>query len=145
MGETQGYGTSNMITTLHHIAIIVSSEESLQFYKLLGFKEIFRKVRENDAVVLLSGYGLELEVFIDPRHPKHQTELNEPIGLRHFALCVSGLLEQETERLKEAFSAAGYELEISPIMEDWTGTRFCFIKDFDGLSIELREQERKEI
>ena len=43
---------------LHHIAIIVSSEKSLVFYKLLGFNEVFRKVRKTDTVVLMEGNGI---------------------------------------------------------------------------------------
>lgn len=119
-----------MITGLHHIALIVSCERSLDFYRLLGFTETFRKKRKYDTAVLLDGHGLELEVFIDPSHPSHPE--TEPIGLRHFALRVDGL-EEEIERLKSE------GIEVGPVMEDWTGVRFCFIKDFDGLTIELHE------
>ena len=43
-----------MFQGLDHIAIIVSSEESVDFYKKLGFQEIDRIVRSYDAVVFLS-------------------------------------------------------------------------------------------
>ncbi len=119
-----------MITGLHHIAIIVSSEESLAFYRLLGFTETFRKIRKYDTAVLMDGYGMQLEIFIDPSHAPHPEQ--EPIGLRHFALKVEKL-EDEIERLK------GAGIEIGPVMEDWTGVRFCFVKDFDGLLVELHE------
>ena len=132
-----------MITSLHHVAFIVSSEETLRFYELLGFTEIFRKVRTNDVVVLMKGHGIQLEIFIDSRHPTHQIGMEEPIGLRHFALTVTGSLEDEIEELRGSFSTAGYDLDVGPIMEDWTGVRFCFIKDFDGLFVELRENNRK--
>ena len=125
--------------TVHHIALIVSSESSLQFYRLLGFQETFRKVRKDDTVVLMDGHGIQLEIFIDPRHPQHPSGMNEPIGLRHFALMVDGRLEDEIERLKSVFSCAGFDIEFGTIMEDWTGVRFCFMKDFDGVNIELRE------
>ena len=132
-----------MITFLHHVALIVSSEKSLRFYELLGFAEIFRKARTNDVVVLMEGQGIQLEIFIDSRHPVHPSRLEEPIGLRHFALTVSGNLEDEIEELRGTFSSVGYKFEVGPIMEDWTGVRFCFIKDFDGLPVELRENNRK--
>lgn len=119
-----------MITGLHHIAIIVSSERSLEFYKLLGFTETFRKKRKYDTAVLMDGYGLQLEIFIDPSHPLHPE--TEPVGLRHFALKVDGL-EEEIERLKSA------GVEVGPVMEDWSGVWFCFVKDFDGLLVELHE------
>ena len=132
-----------MITSLHHVALIVSSEESLRFYELLGFSEIFRKERTNDVVVLMEGHEIQLEIFIDSRHPAHPTGMEEPIGLRHFALSVSGNLGDEIDELRRSFSTAGYDIEVGPIMEDWTGVRFCFIKDFDGLPVELRENNRK--
>ena len=132
-----------MITSLHHVALIVSSKESLRFYELLGFSEIFRKARTYDVVVLMEGHGIQLEIFIDSRHPVHLSGMEEPVGLRHFALTVSDSLVDEIEVLKATFSTAGYELDVGPIMEDWTGVRFCFIKDFDGLSVELRENNRK--
>ena len=57
-----------MITGVHHIAVISSTEKSVEFYNRLGFKEIFRKSREYDTIVILERYGMQLEVFIDPNH-----------------------------------------------------------------------------
>ena len=122
-----------MITAVHHIAIIISKEEHLNFYKLLGFSEVFRKVRTYDTAVLLDGYGMELEIFIDGRHERRDSE---PLGLRHFALKVDGRLEDEIERLKAASSEV---LEVGPIMNDWRGVRFVFLKDQDGAVVELHE------
>jgi len=115
-----------MIEGLHHIAIISSSEESVRFYERLGFQSTFRKEREYDTIVLMTGNGIELEVFIDPRHSKQETE---PLGLRHLALKV--------DRIEDALCELG--LESGPIMSDWLGVRFCFIKDPDGLTIEFHE------
>ena len=120
--------------TMHHIAIIVSSEKSLMFYNLFGFKEIFRKVRKADTVVLMEGNGIQLEIFIDPIHPDHTEP--EPYGLRHFSLQVKDTLDKEIEYIR---SESTESLNVSPIMEDWTGVRFCFISDPDGTKIELRE------
>lgn len=124
-----------MITAYHHVAIIVSSERCLEFYRLLGFRESFRKIRKYDTAVLMDGYGIQLEIFIDPSHPSHISGPDEPIGLRHFALKVDKL-EDEIERLKAESKEV---IEVGPIMNDWTGVRFCFVKDYDGLSIELHE------
>ena len=107
---------------LHHIAIIVSSEKCLDFYKAFGFVETLRKERERDTVVLLKGYGVMLEIFIDPRHPKRLTP--EPLGLRHFALKVDDIEK----------AARG-----CVIQTDWIGERFCFVTDPDGNQIELHE------
>ena len=109
---------------IHHIALIVSGEGCLEFYKKLGFEERFRKERANDTVVLLSGHGAQLEVFIDPRHPKKAVP--EPLGLRHFALTVDDI-ENTVKDLG------------CPIQTDWVGERFVFISDPDGNKVELHE------
>ena len=62
-------GEWDMITGVHHFSIIASSEESVGFYEKLGFRENKRIERTYDTVVLMSGYGIGLEVFIDPSHP----------------------------------------------------------------------------
>ena len=49
-----------MITGVHHAAIIVSSLQSLHFYETLGFKEVLRKERKHDTVVLMDGYGFKM-------------------------------------------------------------------------------------
>lgn len=125
-----------MITAVHHIAMIVSSEKCLEFYKLLGFTENFRQEREHDIVVLMDGYGVQLEVFVDERHLKRG--ILEPLGLRHFALKVTEPLETEIQRLKDASSDG---LDIGQIMFDWVGQRFVFIHDYDGNVVELREED----
>lgn len=125
-----------MSTQIHHIALIVSSEQCLKFYKLLGFQESFRKQRTYDMAVLMYGHGMQLEIFVDRKHPSRYTVEKEPTGLRHFALQVDGKLEDEMERLKKESTEV---LNFGPIMEDWRGVRFVFMKDPDGAVIELHE------
>lgn len=122
-----------MITGVHHIAIIISSEDHLSFYRLLGFDECFRKVRAYDTVVLMEGNGIELEIFIDGNHKTYQTE---HLGLRHIALKVSSPLENEIVRIINASVDA---IDISPVMRDWKEERFVFMKDPDGTVVELHE------
>ena len=80
---------------------------------------------------------MQLEIFVDDRHPRRD-EL-EPTGLRHFALKTDLTLEEEMEEMRRRFETAGMNIEFGPIMNDWTGVKFCFTKDFDGMAIELRE------
>lgn len=117
-----------MITGVHHFAIISSSEESVRFYQKLGFRETFRRDRRYDTVVLLEGYGMQIEMFVDPNHPDRATS-PENIGLRHLALKV--------DRIEDVVERLG--LETGPIMNDWVGMRFAFTADPDGLPIELHE------
>ena len=119
-----------MITAFHHIALIVSSEEALRFYKLLGFTETLRFIRAYDTVVLMRSGSVELEIFIDANHPKREGV--EPIGIRHFALQVDSL-NTEIDRLK----ASG--LEVGETGRDWRGQSYCFIRDPDGIIVELHE------
>ena len=117
-----------MIQGIHHFAIIASSEESVRFYTKLGFRETYRRERKYDTIVLLQGYGIQLEIFVDPNHPERSTN-PENMGLRHLALKV----EKIVDAVKE------FDLEIGPIMNDWVGVRFAFAADPDGLPIELHE------
>ena len=116
-----------MIQAIHHVAMIVSSEESVSFYSRLGFQVTFRKTRQYDTVVLMEGYGIQLELFIDPNHPPKPNP--EPLGLRHLALKVDNI-ENTLETLK---------LESDSIMNDWLGKRFCYVQGPDGQLIELHE------
>lgn len=54
---------------LDHIALIVSSEEHLGFYRMLEFQETNRIERSNDTVVFMENGGIVLEIFVDPNHP----------------------------------------------------------------------------
>ena len=117
-----------MITGIHHIAIIASSEVSVDFYKKLGFQEIYRRNRMYDTVVLLDGHGMQLEIFVDLNHPERATS-PENLGLRHVALRV--------DKIEDTVEELG--LEIGPITNDWIGVRFALTADPDGLPIELHE------
>ena len=44
-----------------------------------------------DTVVLLTGFGFQLGVFIDSRHPQHPIDDQKPLGLRHMALHVDDI------------------------------------------------------
>lgn len=113
---------------LDHIALIVSAEESIQFYEKLGFKEGKRIERSYDTVVFMRYGQVSLEIFIDPKHPERVSE-PEAKGLRHIAFSVDSL----DEVMKE--------LECEEIRTDWFGRRFTFTKDPDGQPIELIEQK----
>ncbi|MCR5368462.1 VOC family protein [Eubacterium sp.] len=116
-----------MITGIDHFAIIVSSDDTLKFYQKLGFVEYYRKVRQYDTVVLLNGFGIRLECFIDDKHP--QRCIPEPLGLRHIAFKVDNI----EKTLKEL------EIKDAETSYDWVGTRYAFIKDSDYNIVELHE------
>ena len=76
--------------SLHHIAIICSSEDSIDFYKRLGFKEFFRKTRSYDSVVLMEGQDTRQEIFIDLNQHQRVTD-PETLGLRHIEIKVDDI------------------------------------------------------
>jgi len=118
-----------MIKRLHHTAIIVSSEVGVEFYKALGFIEENRIDRGYDQLIWLSGYGEKIELFIDSTHPARPTN-PEALGLRHLAFEVDDV-DAEWERLSK------YDPE--PIRIKDNGKKVFFVKDPDGLPIEIRE------
>lgn len=83
-------------------------------------------MREYDKVVLLSGYGIQLEIFVDPNHPVHETN-PERIGIRHLAFKVDS-----GEEISKVF-------ECTPIKQDWLGVNYCNTTDPDGTVVELHE------
>ena len=125
----------SIITGLHHIAILCSEREaSLRFYEALGFHVIESHVRpeRKDEVVMLDGPGIVLELFISEKHPQRVSN-PEAYGLRHLALRT-----ENAEVARENLITAGYNPE--PIRTDtFNGRKLFFVKDPDGLPIELHE------
>lgn len=111
---------------LNHIALIVSSEESLKFYEKLGFKESNRIKRSYDSVIFMECEDIVLEIFIDPNHPERVSK-PEAMGLRHIAFSISNL--DEITKM----------VPCENIRTDWFGRRFTFTKDPEGQPIELKE------
>lgn len=118
-----------MIKRLHHTAIIVSSEAGVVFYKALGFMEESRIDRGYDQIVWMNGYGEKLELFIDSTHPARVSN-PEALGLRHLAFEVDDV-DAERERLKQ--------FNPEPIKLKDNGKKVFFVKDPDGLPIEIRD------
>ena len=115
-----------MITALHHFSTISSSELSISFYEKLGFRVSFKKDRVKDTVVVMNGRGIQLEVFIDPSHPKRACD-PENLGLRGLSFKV------------DDFEDAKTQFECGPVMIDWFGQKYCITHDPDGLPIQFYE------
>ena len=129
-----------MITGLHHIAILCSNRErSLQFYEALGFRVYETHIRpeRSDEVIFMKqacaeSVGVILELFIAEDHPQRVTS-PEAYGLRHLALRVL-----DAEAMRQSLLISGYEPE-SIRIDTFNGKRLFFVKDPDGLPIELHE------
>ena len=121
-----------MINSLNHVALIVSKEECLEFYRKLGFKETQRTPRpeKNDVLIMMENKGAVLEVFIKPDAPLRLCK-PEAYGCRHHAFDVDNV-EEILELLKD------YECEKIRTTEE--GRRFVFISDLDHQPVEFMEK-----
>ena len=125
-----------MITGLHHVAILCSEKQpALDFYcGTLGFQVVLEYARPEraDEILMLEGYGFTIELFVEAGRPARPTE-PEAYGLRHLALHVD-----DVRKTVAKIIAAGYEAE--PLRQNpFYGKLLTFVKDPDGLPIELHE------
>ena len=131
------------ITAVHHVALIVSDyERSKEFYvDKLGFQIVRENFREDrqDYKLDLALDGVELEIFApaerDGNHSLHpqRPSFPEAYGLRHLAFKVTNIEETAAE-----LQAKGISLE--PIrVDEFSGGKFTFFQDPDGLPLELHE------
>ncbi len=125
------------LQSIHHIAIICSDYQvSKKFYtEVLGFSitgEHYRPERRSWKLDLSlhNDYTLELFSFPNaPRRPSHP----EACGLRHLAFAVKNLAESISQLEDKGVSTE--EIRTDP----YTGKRFTFFSDPDGLPLELYE------
>lgn len=126
-----------MFNKIHHIAIICSDyEKSKDFYvNKLGFTvlaEVYRAERKSYKLDLAVNGVYQIELF-SFENPPARPSRPEAQGLRHLAFEVDDI-EKEISRL----SAQGIVTE--PIrIDEFTGKRFTFFADPDGLPLELYE------
>ena len=82
--------------------------------------------------------GTQIELFSFPDPPARVTR-PEACGLRHLALAV-GDLDAAIAEIRRRAQEAGQTVEIEPVrVDEFTGARFTFFFDPDGLPIELYE------
>lgn len=121
---------------IHHIALICSDyDRSRGFYRdILGLpviREVYRAERQSWKCDLDAG-NAQIELFSFPAPPPRPSR-PEACGLRHLAFIVDDI-DAEVARL----AAAGVPCE--PIrVDEYTGQRFTFFADPDGLPLELYE------
>jgi glyoxylase I family protein len=126
-----------MLLRIHHAAIICSDYElSKRFYvDTLGLKvvaENFRRERSSYKLDLALPDGSQIELFSFPNAPARPS-YPEAQGLRHLAFEVD-----DVAKCKIELESKGVRVE--PIrLDEFTGKRFVFFADPDGLPLELYE------
>jgi len=124
---------------VHHIAIIATDyAKSKAFYcDILGFtlqSEAYREERDSWKGDLALNGEYVIELFSFPFPPARPSR-REACGLRHLAFSVD-----DVERAITHLQQHGVECE--PVRIDpFTGKRFTFFTDPDGLPLELYQQE----
>jgi len=122
---------------VHHIAIICQDyAASRRFYtEVLGLeviREVYRAERQSWKLDLaLQGHYI-MELFSFPAPPPRPSH-PEAAGLRHLAFAVSDL--EATVRDLTAHGVASEPIRV----DEFTGRRFTFIQDPDGLPLEFYE------
>jgi glyoxylase I family protein len=126
------------INRIHHIAVICFDyQKSKHFYsEILGFKilsEAYREARQSYKLDLEVGNQYQIELFSFPNPPARPSR-PEAAGLRHLAF--------EVDDIDEAIAhIKAFNVTIEPIrIDEFTGKRFTFFADPDGLPIEFYER-----
>jgi glyoxylase I family protein len=122
---------------VHHAAIICSDfERSKRFYtEVLGLSvvaEHFRAARHSWKLDLALPDGSQVELFSFPDAPPWPS-CPEAQGLRHLAFAVV-----DVGACKRRLESLGVSTEAVRV-DEYTGRRFVFFADPDGLSLELCE------
>lgn len=123
---------------VHHIAIIASDyERSKRFYcDVLGFtllQEVYRADRDSWKGDLALNGAYLIELFSFPSPPTRVSR-PEACGLRHLAFAVDDI-----KLAVIALNEAGVDCE-AVRTDEYTGRRFTFFADPDGLPLELYER-----
>jgi len=133
--------------TVHHIAISVTdAKRSENFYSFFGFTRMRRWEAEDKSlqiVHLKNNEGIILELFCyaaSQDAPAHtaSTKTELPVrGVKHFGLHVESI-----QKAKEEIEKHGIEI-VTDITKGRTGPFYFFIKDPDGILVEIMQEDIK--
>lgn len=125
------------LNSIHHLAIICSDYEvSKHFYtEILGLKilnEVYRADRNSHKLDLSVNGRYQIELFSFP-DPPERVSGPEARGLRHIAFEIDDLTQSVSELNRKGVITE--EIRV----DEFTGKKFVFFSDPDGLPIELYE------
>lgn len=130
----------------HHIAFSVSSVRvSVDFYKKLGFEELSFWQAEDKSLSIthlsLNGLILELFCYVTPQPAPesiHATNTDLPIiGTKHFGLKTESIEAARADLAAKGIVAADIEIK----QGKWY--KYFFIKDPDGILVEITDESRQ--
>ncbi|WP_428243400.1 SMU1112c/YaeR family gloxylase I-like metalloprotein [Gynuella sp.] len=132
-----------MLQGIHHVAIICSDyERSKHFYthilRLEIVAEHYRAARHSYKLDLKLPNGNQLELFSFPDPPARPSR-PEARGLRHLAFLVKSVDDVVAYLQQQG-------VMVEPIrVDEYTGRKYTFFQDPDGLPLELYEQDVTEV
>ena len=125
------------IVGTHHVAVLCSDyQRSKRFYvEVLGLEvvsEVYREARRSYKLDLKLPDGTQVELFSFP-DPPPRPSYPEACGLRHLAFAVDDLGAVVAHLQRHCIA-------VEPVrVDEYTGRRFTFFADPDGLPLELYE------
>lgn len=127
------------LSSIHHVALICSDyPRSKRFYtQVLGLRvlaEVYREARGSYKLDLALPDGGQLELFSFP-DPPPRPSYPEACGLRHLAFAVADIDTCVAELKAHAIAVEDVRID------EYTGRRYTFFADPDGLPIEFYERE----
>lgn len=127
------------LSSIHHVALICSDyPRSKRFYtQVLGLRvlaEVYREARSSYKLDLALPDGSQLELFSFP-DPPPRPSYPEACGLRHLAFAVADIDACVAELKAQAIAVEDVRID------EYTGRRYTFFADPDGLPIEFYERE----
>jgi catechol 2,3-dioxygenase-like lactoylglutathione lyase family enzyme len=123
---------------VHHIGISAKDlEKSAQFYiKNFGFKEVnrFTKPGWNGRAIILELGQLQLEIFgfSDMQEKKDDLSDLKVVGIKHIGIQVNSVKDKHKELKNRG-------IDIDDPVKGTTCAWFCFLRDPDGIPVELYE------
>jgi len=126
------------LSSIHHVALICSDyPRSKRFYtQVLGLRvlaEVYREARDSYKLDLALPDGGQLELFSFP-DPPPRPSYPEACGLRHLAFAVADIDACVAELKAQAIAVEEVRVD------EYTGRRYTFFADPDGLPIEFYER-----
>jgi len=130
----------------HHLAISISSlERSIPFYEKLGFSEVMRWQADDESLTIVQMQlgALLLEMFcyaLSEAGGVQERTLESDLkttGVKHFGLRVDDI-EEACKQLIEA----GLADATITVTKGRTGIEYLFLRDPDGLFVEIVQDDR---
>lgn len=123
---------------IDHILLVVKDrDDTINFYKYLGFKHIKTIDRPNDQVGIIKKDNMTIELMQLPKGDETYREprKNSDIGFRHIGFHVDNL-DEAFEKLKDKIQFDG-----SPVHSAGRGNRkLLFFKDPNGVELHFIQE-----